>query len=194
MILSFEPKPIMLLGTTSGSGKSLMTTAVCKLLNRYGEKTIPFKGQNMSNNAWVDELGGEMAYSQALQAWAAGVIPSSIMNPILLKPKSDGTSEVIHLGKSVGTAKASTYYEEWFVRGWNTIRFALSELKSKYDKSRFIIEGAGSPVEVNLQYRDLTNLRIAQYLNANCILVADIERGGVFAQILGTLNLFVSKI
>ncbi len=189
MIAELAAKPLMLLGTTSGSGKSLMSTAICRVLSRSGEKIIPFKGQNMSNNAWVDTSGGEMAYSQALQAWAAGVEPLCIMNPILLKPKSDGTSEVIHLGKSVGNANALTYYDEWFVSGWKTIRHSLNELKELHNCPRLVVEGAGSPVEVNLQHRDLTNLRLAQYLKANCILVADIERGGVFAQILGTLSL-----
>ncbi len=185
--------PLMVLGTTSGCGKSLMTTAICRVLRRNGERPIPFKGQNMSNNAWVDESCGEMAYSQALQAWAAGVTPNCAMNPILLKPKGDGSSEVIHLGRSVGITKAENYYQDWFLPGWNVIRKALLELNSFYGDSRFVLEGAGSPVEVNLQKRDLTNLRLAQFLNAKCILVADIERGGVFAQLIGTLSLLTKS-
>jgi adenosylcobyric acid synthase len=181
--------PLMVLGTSSGAGKSLMTAALCRLLLRRGELPVPFKGQNMSNNAWVDQAGGEMAYSQALQAWAAGLEPRCAMNPVLLKPQGDTTSEVIHLGRSVGRARAEHYYRDWFRPGWTAIRTGLAELETAYPDGRLVLEGAGSPVEVNLQPRDLTNLRLAQYLRARCILVADIERGGVFAQLVGTLAL-----
>ena len=189
--MKIEPKltPLMVLGTSSGAGKTLIATAICRCLKRKGEKPIPFKGQNMSNNAWVDTQGREMAYSQALQSWSAGLEPSAEMNPVLLKPKGDCTSEVIHLGKSVGTSKAINYYEDWFDSGWEAIKKGLAILlKSKAD-GRLILEGAGSPVEVNLQHKDLTNLKLARFLNASCILVADIERGGVFAQIIGTIAL-----
>jgi len=182
-------KPIMVLGTSSGAGKSLTVTAICRILKNLGEKPIPFKGQNMSNNAWVDWEGGEMAYSQALQAFACGISPSAEMNPILLKPQGNSISEVIHLGKSVGTTTAKKYYQDWFIPGWEVIKKSLSSIYKKNPNCRLIIEGAGSPVEMNLIHRDLTNLRIAKYLNANCILVTDIERGGVFAQIIGTLEL-----
>ena len=183
------PTPLMVLGTSSGAGKSLMTAALCRVLRRRGETPLPFKGQNMSNNAWVDQSGGEMAYSQALQAWAAGLEPQCAMNPVLLKPQGDSTSEVIHLGLAVGSARAEHYYRDWFRPGWAAIRRGLGELQAAYPNGRLVLEGAGSPVEVNLQPRDLTNLRLAQYLRARCILVADIERGGVFAQIVGTLAL-----
>ena len=179
----------MVLGTSSGAGKSLMTAALCRVLHRHGEQPLPFKGQNMSNNAWVDADGGEMAYSQAMQAWAAGLQPCCAMNPVLLKPRGDSTSDVIHNGHSVGTARAEHYYRDWFRPGWKAIREGLRELQERWPEGRLVLEGAGSPVEVNLQRRDLTNLRLAQYLRASCLLVADIERGGVFAQIVGTLNL-----
>ena len=179
----------MVLGTSSGAGKSLMTAALCRLLKRRGEQPLPFKGQNMSNNAWVDTNGHEMAYSQAMQAWAAGLEPCCAMNPVLLKPRGDSTSEVIHNGRSAGTARAEHYYRDWFQPGWQAIRQGLHELQQRWPEGRLVLEGAGSPVEVNLQHRDLTNLRLAQYLRANCLLVADIERGGVFAQIVGTLQL-----
>ena len=179
----------MVLGTSSGAGKSLMTAALCRVLRRRGETPLPFKGQNMSNNAWVDQAGGEMAYSQALQAWAAGLEPQCAMNPVLLKPQGDSTSEVIHLGRAVGNARAEHYYRDWFRPGWAAIRRGLGDLQAAYPGGRLVLEGAGSPVEVNLQPRDLTNLRLAQYLRARCLLVADIERGGVFAQIVGTLAL-----
>jgi adenosylcobyric acid synthase len=130
-----------------------------------------------------------MAYSQALQAWAAGLEPVCAMNPVLLKPQGDSTSEVIHLGRSVGITQAETYYRDWFRPGWAAIRRGLSQLQNDHAEGRLVLEGAGSPVEVNLQARDLTNLRLAQFLRANCLLVADIERGGVFAQVVGTLTL-----
>ncbi len=182
-------KPIMVLGTSSGAGKSLTVTAICRILKNSGEEPIPFKGQNMSNNAWVDWEGGEMAYSQALQAFACGINPSAEMNPILLKPQGNSTSEVIHLGRSVGITTAKNYYQDWLIPGWEVIKKSLSSIYKKSPNCRLIIEGAGSPVEMNLIHRDLTNLRVARYLNANCILVTDIERGGVFAQIIGTLEL-----
>ena len=179
----------MVLGTSSGAGKSLMTAALCRVLKRRGETPLPFKGQNMSNNAWVDQNGGEMAYSQALQAWAAGLEPVHAMNPVLLKPQGDSTSEVIQLGSSAGTCRAEHYYRDWFDSGWAAIRQGLDDLQAQHPGGRLVLEGAGSPVEVNLQARDLTNLRLAKYLQANCLIVADIERGGVFAQIVGTLQL-----
>ena len=187
--LKTQNKPIMVLGTSSGVGKSITVTAICRVLKDLGEKPFPFKGQNMSNNAWVDLEGGEMAFSQAIQAFASGRIPSSEMNPILLKPQGDSTSEVIHLGKSVGITTARNYYQNWFQSGWEIIKEGLCSINEKDENCRLIIEGAGSPVEMNLIHRDLTNLRIARYVEANCILVADIERGGVFAQIIGTLEL-----
>ena len=187
--LKTKKKPIMVLGTSSGVGKSIAVTAICRILKDLGGNPFPFKGQNMSNNAWVDLEGGEMAFCQAIQAFASGRTPSSEMNPILLKPQGDSTSEVIHLGKSVGVTTARNYYQNWFKSGWEIIKKGLSSITDKDDNCRLIIEGAGSPVEMNLIHRDLTNLRIARYLEANCILIADIERGGVFAQIIGTLEL-----
>ena len=182
-------KPLMVLGTSSGAGKSLTVTAIGRILKNLGEEPIPFKGQNMSNNAWVDWNGGEMAYSQALQAFACGIVPSSEMNPILLKPQGNSISEVIHLGKSTGITTAKNYYKDWFFPGWEVIKKSLNSIYERHPNCRLIIEGAGSPVEMNLIHRDLTNLKVAKYLEANCILVTDIERGGVFAQIIGTLEL-----
>ncbi len=189
MKLKLRNTPLMILGTSSGAGKTLITTAICRFLKRNGETPLPFKGQNMSNNAWVDHQGREMAYSQALQAWASGLDPVAEMNPVLLKPKGDCTSEVIHLGQSVGTTKAINYYEDWFNSGWEAIKSGLKTLLEINQEGRLVLEGAGSPVEINLQHKDLTNLKLAKFLNADCILVADIERGGVFAQIIGTLTL-----
>ena len=139
-----KKKPIMVLGTSSGAGKSLTVTAICRLLKNQGEKPIPFKGQNMSNNAWVDWNGGEMAYSQALQAFACGIIPSSEMNPILLKPQGNSTSEVIHLGKSKGITTAKDYYKDWFFPGWEVIKNSINIIYKRNKNCRLIIEGAGS--------------------------------------------------
>ena len=191
--LNVIKKPIMVLGTSSGSGKSLTVTAICRILKNFGDNPIPFKGQNMSNNSWVDWEGGEMAYSQALQAFACGITPFSEMNPILLKPQGNSTSEVIHLGKSIGITSAKNYYKDWFIPGWEVIKKSLNSIYKQSPNCRLVIEGAGSPVEMNLIHRDLTNLKIAKYLKANCILVTDIERGGVFAQIIGTLELLKSE-
>ena len=187
--INTKKKSIMILGTSSGVGKSVTVTAICRILKNSGEKPVPFKGQNMSNNAWVDLNGGEMAYSQALQAIASGLSPSSLMNPVLLKPNGDSTSEVIHLGKRKGITTAINYYKNWFDSGWDAIKSSIKIILENDPNQRLIIEGAGSPVEMNLIHRDLTNLRIAKYLEADCILVADIEKGGVFAQIIGTFEL-----
>ena len=158
-------KPIMVLGTSSGAGKSLTVTAICRILKNLGEEPIPFKGQNMSNNAWVDWEGGEMAYSQALQAFACGINPSAEMNPILLKPQGNSTSEVIHLGRSIGITTAKNYYQDWFIPGWEVIKKSLKSIYEQNPNCRLIIEGAGSPVEMNLIHRDLTNLKVAKYLS-----------------------------
>jgi len=177
----------MVVGTASHVGKSLITAAICRLLNRQGWRVAPFKGQNMALNAYVTATGGEMGYAQAVQAWAAGVVPQVEMNPILLKPQGDMTSQVILKGKAVGSTTAQRYYEDFFDRGWQAIQESLIVLSQDYDF--LVCEGAGSPVEVNLKHRDLTNMRIAKHLNAPTVLVADIDRGGVFAHIIGTLEL-----
>ena len=126
--LKTKIKSIMVLGTSSGVGKSITVIAICRILKAFGENPYPFKGQNMSNNAWVDFEGGEMASSQALQALASGIIPNSDMNPILLKPQGDSISEVIHLGKSVGITTARNYYQDWFQPGWEVIKTGLNNI------------------------------------------------------------------
>jgi adenosylcobyric acid synthase len=180
-------KAIMVVGTASHVGKSLFVTGLSRLLWRKGWAVTPFKGQNMALNAYVTATSGEIGYAQALQAWGAKTIPRVEMNPILLKPQGDMTSQVIINGKAVGVTNAKEYYRDYFDVGWQTIKDSLSILEKEYDI--VICEGAGSPVEINLKHRDLTNMRVAQYLNANTILIADIERGGVFAHIVGTLEL-----
>jgi adenosylcobyric acid synthase len=147
----------------------------------------PFKGQNMALNAYVTPNGGEIGHAQAVQAWAAGVTPCVEMNPILLKPQGDMTSQVVLMGKAVGNVGASDYYEQYFTQGWQLIEESLQRLTSEFDL--IVCEGAGSPAEINLKHRDLTNMRVARHLNAPTILVADIDRGGAFAHIIGTLEL-----
>jgi adenosylcobyric acid synthase len=141
----------------------------------------------MALNSYVTANGGEMGYAQAVQAWAAGVPPQVEMNPILLKPQGDMTSQVILRGRAVGRTTAMQYYENFFDQGWQAIQESLTRLGQDYDF--LVCEGAGSPVEVNLKHRDLTNMRVAKHLNAPTVLVADIDRGGVFAHIIGTLEL-----
>ncbi|MCC5639321.1 cobyric acid synthase CobQ [Nostoc sp. CHAB 5844] len=180
-------KAIMVVGTTSHAGKSLLTTAICRLLSRRGWRVAPFKGQNMALNAYVTANGGEIGYAQAVQAWASGVVPWVEMNPILLKPQGDMTSQVIVKGRPVGRVKAADYYEQFFDLGWRAIEESLQHLSTEFDM--LVCEGAGSPAEINLKHRDLTNMRIAKHLNAPTILVVDIDRGGAFAHVVGTLEL-----
>ncbi len=180
-------KAIMVVGTTSHAGKSMITTALCRILHRRGVRVAPFKGQNMALNSYVTPNGAEMGYAQAVQAWAAGVTPSIAMNPILLKPQGNMTSQVILKGKPVGVVKAADYYEQYFDLGWKTITKCIDYLTSEFDV--LVCEGAGSPAEINLKHRDLTNMRVAKYLNAKTLLVVDIDRGGAFAHVVGTLEL-----
>lgn len=177
----------MVVGTTSHAGKSLMTAAICRLLVRQGFKVTPFKGQNMALNAYITADGKEMGHAQAVQAWAAKIEPRIEMNPILLKPQGDMTSQVILMGDAVGRVQAADYYRDYFDRGWAAITSCLDKLATEFDY--IVCEGAGSPAEINLKHRDLTNMRVATYLQANTVLVADIDRGGVFAHIVGTLEL-----
>ncbi len=180
-------KAIMVVGTTSHAGKSLLVTAICRILSSRGYRVTPFKGQNMALNAYVTASGGEIGYAQAVQAWAAGLTPIVEMNPILLKPQGDMTSQVILKGRVAGRVNASEYYEQFFEPGWQAIEESLKRLGEEYDL--VVCEGAGSPAEVNLKHRDLTNMRVAKYLNAPTLLVVDIDRGGAFAHIVGTLEL-----
>lgn len=180
-------KAIMVVGTTSHAGKSLITTALCRILSRRGWRVAPFKSQNMALNAYVTATGGEIGHAQAVQAWAAGVMPTVEMNPILLKPQGDMTSQVILKGKAVGKVGAAEYYEQYFEPGWQAVEESVRCLAEEFDL--LVCEGAGSPAEINLKHRDLANMRVAKYLNAPTILVVDIDRGGAFAHVIGTLEL-----
>jgi adenosylcobyric acid synthase len=179
-------RTLMIQGTASSAGKSILVTALCRILKQDGYKVAPFKAQNMALNSFVTAEGGEIGRSQASQAEAAGIEPSVHMNPILLKPQADSTSQVVVLGKVRGVASAAEYYADSF-KYLPTISDSLQALRERYDI--VLIEGAGSPAEVNLMDREITNMRIATMAGAPVILVADIDRGGVFASIVGTMEL-----
>ncbi len=181
----------MILGTSSHAGKSTLVAGICRLLNNRGISCAPFKSQNMSLNSYVTEMGKEIGIAQAVQAFAARVSPSELMNPILLKPKSNGVSQVILLGEPLRDVKISDYYQEteWLLE---KALDAYSSLAKTYDA--IIIEGAGGAAEVNLYDRDIANIQLAKRLKLPIILVADIERGGVFAQVYGTIALLPDDV
>jgi adenosylcobyric acid synthase len=173
-------------GTASNVGKSWMATALCRTLYRRGVRVAPFKAQNMSNNSFPCVGGGEIGRSQVAQAEACGLMPEPAMNPVLLKPTGDSCSQVILHGKVWKTVHAKEYYEHApFLR--QEALTAFEDLARRFDT--VVMEGAGSVAEINLWGRDFTNLSMAEAVQARCLLVADIERGGVFASILGTLDL-----
>lgn len=176
-------KTLMVLGSMSTAGKSLLVAGLCRLYARRGWQVAPFKAQNMSNNAAVCS-GGEIGRAQASQAYAAGIEPTVDMNPILLKPEADSHSQVIIHGQVWDSISARSYYER---RNhlWQAVTHSLDGLKERFEL--VIMEGAGSPAEMNLQKNDIVNLAAAHYAQAPCLLVGDIDRGGVFAQLLGTL-------
>ena len=177
-------KCVAVLGTGSDVGKSIIATALCRLLRQKGLRVAPFKAQNMSNNSGVTPQGLEMGRAQIVQAEAAGVIPHVDMNPILLKPTSETGAQIVLMGKAVANSTALEYHakkEQLF----KTATAALDRLRSKYDF--VIIEGAGSCAEVNLMPQDIVNLKMASYADAPVILVGDIHKGGIFAQLVGTL-------
>ena len=177
----------MVLGTTSGAGKSLLSTALCRYYARQGLRVAPFKSQNMSNNARVvggpDGRPGEMGSAQYFQALAAGAVPEVRMNPLLLKPESDTRSQVVLLGQVNHELGAMPWRDRSDVV-WPTIATALEELRAENDV--VVIEGAGSPAEVNLQSSDIANIRPALHTQARCLLVTDIDRGGAFAHLYRT--------
>jgi adenosylcobyric acid synthase len=180
-----EPgKTLMVVGSCSSAGKSLLVTALCRIFARQGVHVAPFKGQNLSNNAAVCADGSEIGRAQALQAEAAGIAPTADMNPLLLKPGADRSSQVVLMGKVLGESSTSLY-EERGEELWTSVTAALDRLRSTYDL--VIIEGAGSVAELNMTDHDTVNMAVARYAHAPVLLIGDIERGGVFAQLLGTL-------
>jgi adenosylcobyric acid synthase len=192
---NFEPRTsnsapvgraLMICGTGSDVGKSVLTAGLCRMLRRRGIKVAPFKSQNMALNSAVTPEGGEIGRAQAVQAEACGLQPHVDMNPVLLKPNSDVGSQVIVQGKVVGNMKVGEY-NAFKPEAFLKIRESFSRLSRGHDF--VMIEGAGSIAEINLKHNDIANLKVAEMACAPVILVADIDRGGVFAQIVGTLEL-----
>lgn len=179
-------KCIMVQGTMSGAGKSLLCTALCRIFAQDGYKVAPFKSQNMALNSFVTRAGLEMGRAQVVQAQAAGVEPDVRMNPILLKPSSDVGSQVIVNGEVRGDMPARTYFRQKKTLIPEILR-AYESLAQEYDI--LVIEGAGSPAEINLKADDIVNMGLAKLVDAPVLLVGDIDRGGVFAQLYGTVAL-----
>jgi len=180
-------RAIMVLGTSSHVGKSSITAALCRIIADAGYRVAPFKSQNMSLNSAATVEGLEIGRAQALQAEAARIAPSVHMNPILLKPAGEMTSQVIAGGKIWGTLSASDYHQRRVEELLPIVRESYEILASQYEA--VVLEGAGSPAEINLKEHDIVNMRMAEMADAACILVGDIDRGGVFASLLGTVQL-----
>ena len=179
-------KNIMIQGTMSNAGKSLLCAGLCRILRQDGYRVAPFKSQNMALNSFITKDGGEMGRAQVVQAEAAGIEPDVRMNPILLKPTTDVGSQVIVAGQVQGNMRAMEYYRrkpEYIP----AILEAYNSLASEYDI--IVIEGAGSPAEINLKQEDIVNMGLAKLVDAPVLLVGDIDRGGVFAQLYGTVAL-----
>jgi adenosylcobyric acid synthase len=184
---------VMVLGTSSGAGKSWLATALCRWYARQGLKVAPFKAQNMSNNARVvaSRTGlGEVGSAQYFQALAAQVEPDVRMNPLLLKPEADTRSQVVLLGE-VSQALGDVPWRGRSEKVWPAIAASLDALRATHDV--VVIEGAGSPAEINLMASDIVNLRVARYADASCLLVTDIDRGGAFAHLYGTWALMPTE-
>ena len=180
-------RAIMVLGTSSHVGKSLLTAALCRIFAQDGYRVAPFKSQNMSLNSAVTPEGLEIGRAQALQAEAAGIPPSVHMNPILLKPSGDMTSQVVVRGKIWGKLTAADYHLRRVEELLPIVRESYETLAAQNEV--IILEGAGSPAEINLKEHDIVNMRMAELADAACLLVGDIDRGGVFASLLGTVEL-----
>jgi adenosylcobyric acid synthase len=177
----------MVLGTSSHAGKSLLTTALCRIFAQQGHRVAPFKSQNMSLNSAATPEGLEIGRAQALQAEAAGIAPSVHMNPILLKPAGKLISQVIVHGKIWGRLSAADYHQRRVDELLPLVCDSYRRLAAANDV--IVLEGAGSPAEINLKQHDIVNMRMAEMANASCLLVGDIDRGGVFASLLGTVEL-----
>ncbi|MFD0587144.1 cobyric acid synthase [Paenibacillus sp. GCM10027627] len=180
-------RTIMVQGTASDAGKSLLAAALCRIFAQDGYRTAPFKSQNMSLNSYVTWDGKEIGRAQGMQADACGILASTDMNPILLKPTKEMSSQVVVHGRPLGEWEARAYRESYLPKAGEIVRQALGRLRDEYEI--VVLEGAGSPAEINLKDRDIVNMRMAAWADAPVILVADIDRGGVFASIVGTLEL-----
>lgn len=180
-------KGIMIQGTSSDVGKSFIVTALCRMFANEGVRVAPFKSQNMSNNSYVTIDGKEIGRAQGIQAEATKSEATVWMNPILLKPRSNQSSEVVYFGKANVTMSGRQYRDQFYQKGIAAIKESLHHLSREYEM--IVMEGAGSPAEINLKDRDLANMKAAEIADVPVILVADIDRGGVFASIVGTLEL-----
>ncbi|WP_409344780.1 cobyric acid synthase [Paenibacillus sp. MBLB4367] len=180
-------RTLMVQGTASDVGKSIVVTALCRILLQDGRRVAPFKSQNMSLNSYVTPDGKEIGRAQGMQADACRIAATTDMNPILLKPTKEMVSQVVVHGKPLRDYDARTYREKYLPQAEGIVKDALERLRSEYDA--IVIEGAGSPAEVNLKDRDIVNMRLAGWADAPVVLVADIDRGGVFAAIVGTLDI-----
>ena len=181
---------IMIQGTTSSAGKSFISTALCRIFKEDGYKVCPFKSQNMSSKYYITKEGHKISTAQALQAKAAGIEPSFYMNPILLKPNSDKGSHVIIKGELYKSMEALEYFDFK-----NSLKPMIIEIFKELEKGYDIVvlEGAGSPAEINLKQNDIVNMGVAEIADAPVLLVGDIDRGGVFASLYGTIMLLEEK-
>lgn len=184
-------KAIMLQGTSSSVGKSLLAAGLCRLFNDDGFRVAPFKSQNMALNSAVTPDGYEISRSQTMQAEAARVVPTVEMNPVLLKPKGDMKAQVILRGKPYGDYGARQYREQVTPIALEVVAGCLDGLRKEYDL--VVIEGAGSPAEVNLREHDIANMKIAELAEAPVLLIGDIDRGGCLASLVGTLELLTAE-
>lgn len=180
-----RPPALMFQGTSSNVGKSVLTAALCRILLQDGYRVAPFKAQNMSLNSFVTRAGGEMGRAQVVQAQACRLEPDVRMNPILLKPNSDIGAQVIVWGKPVGNMDVADYVR-YKPKALKAAKEAYEELAREYEV--MVLEGAGSPAEVNIKHHDIVNMRMAQYAGAHVLIVGDIDRGGVFAAFVGTME------
>ncbi len=185
--MSFQmPSTLMIQGTTSDAGKSALVAGICRVLHRKGIKVAPFKPQNMALNSAVTSEGGEIGRAQALQARACGLDPHTDMNPVLIKPNTDVGAQIIINGQAIGNMDALDYHE-YKQTAMQAVLDAHQRLSEKYEV--IVVEGAGSPAEINLRDKDIANMGFAEAVDCPVILVSDIDRGGVFAHIVGTLEL-----